>query len=93
MLKGLKTLKKDTIKNDIISGFIIALVSIPISMGYAQIAGLPPQYGLYGSVIPVLLFAIFSSSPQYIFGIDAAPAALVGGTLAGLGIVRAQKKR
>ena len=92
MLGGLKTLKKDTIKNDIISGIIIALVSIPISMGYAQIAGLPPQYGLYGSVIPVLLFAIFSSSPQYIFGIDAAPAALVGGTLAGLGIVSGSKE-
>ena len=86
MLLGLKTLNKSSIKNDIISGIIIALVSIPISMGYSQIAGLPPQYGLYGSVIPVLLFALFASSPQYIFGIDAAPAALVGGTLANLGI-------
>ena len=84
MLLGLKTLKKSSIKNDIISGIIIALVSIPISMGYSQIAGLPPQYGLYGSVIPVMLFALFASSPQYIFGIDAAPAALVGGTLANL---------
>ncbi|MBQ5566024.1 MAG: SulP family inorganic anion transporter, partial [Clostridia bacterium] len=86
MLKGLRTLKKETIKNDIISGVIIALVSIPIAMGYSQIAGLPPQYGLYGSVLPVLLFAIFASSPQYIFGVDAAPAALVGGTLASIGI-------
>ena len=92
MMNGLKKLNKNTIKNDIISGIIIALVSIPISMGYSQIAGLPPQYGLYGSVIPVLLFAIFSSSPQYIFGIDAAPAALVGGTLAGLGIVSGSKE-
>ena len=54
-------------------------------MGYAQIAGLPPQYGLYGSVLPVLLFGLFSSSPQYIFGVDAAPAALVGGTLVSAG--------
>lgn len=86
MLKGLKTFTKDGLQYDLLSGLIIALVSIPISMGYAQIAGLPPQYGLYGSVLPVVLFALFSSSPQYIFGIDAAPAALVGGTLAGLGI-------
>ena len=86
MLQGIKTFKKETLKNDLISGAIIALVSIPISMGYAQIAGLPPQYGLYGSVLPVFLFALFSSSPQYIFGVDAAPAALVGGTLAGAGI-------
>lgn len=89
MLKGLRNAKKNTIVTDMTSGVIIALVSIPISMGYAQIAGLPPQYGLYGSVLPVLLFGLFSSSPQYIFGVDAAPAALVGGTLASLGIAYA----
>lgn len=33
-------------KADVLSGVIVALVSIPISMGYAQIAGLPPVYGL-----------------------------------------------
>ena len=86
MLQGLRTFKIESLKNDIISGIIIALVSIPISMGYAQIAGLPPQYGLYGSLLPVFLFGLFSSSPQYIFGVDAAPAALVGGTLASAGI-------
>lgn len=33
---------------DLFSGVLIALLSIPISMGYAQLAGLPPVYGLYG---------------------------------------------
>ena len=61
-------------------------VSIPISMGYAQIAGLPAVYGLYGSVFPILVFAIFSTSPQFIFGVDAAPAALIGSALVSLGI-------
>ena len=61
-------------------------VSIPISMGYAQISGLPAVYGLYGSVFPILLFALFSTSPQFIFGVDAAPAALIGSALAGLNI-------
>ena len=84
MLKGLRTFEIKTIGKDLLSGFIIALVSIPISMGYAQIAGLDPQYGLYGSVLPVLLFALFSSSRQYIFGVDAAPAALVGGAIVGM---------
>ncbi|MFR5875576.1 MAG: SulP family inorganic anion transporter [Eubacterium sp.] len=86
MLRGLKAIEKKNIPNDIISGIIIALVSIPISMGYAQIAGLPAVYGLYGSVLPVILFALFSSSPQYIFGVDAAPAAVVGGIIASMGI-------
>lgn len=56
-------------------------VSIPISMGYALIAGLPAVYGLYGSVFPILVFALLSTSPQFIFGVDAAPAALIGSAL------------
>lgn len=92
MLKGLKAFDRKNAKNDILSGIIIALVSIPISMGYAQIAGLPAVYGLYGSVLPVILFAVFTSSPQYIFGVDAAPCAVVGGVLASLGITAASKE-
>ena len=65
---------------------VIAAVSIPISMGYAQIAGLPAVYGLYGSLLPVILFALLSTSPQFIFGVDAAPAAMIGGVLGGMGI-------
>ena len=61
-------------------------VSIPISMGYAQIAGLPAVYGLYGSVFPIIIFALFSTSPQFIFGVDAAPAALVGAALLSMNI-------
>ena len=87
LLSTLKKYKKDYLKQDIFSGIIIAAVSIPISMGYAQIAGLPPVYGLYGSILPILLFAIFSTSKQFIFGVDAAPAALAGSALLSLGIV------
>ena len=55
-------------------------------MGYAQIAGLPAAYGLYGSLLPVLVYAFTTSSPQFVFGVDATPAVLVGGTLAALGV-------
>lgn len=78
--------KKEYVKNDILAGIIVALVSIPISMGYAQVAGLPVVYGLYGSLLPILIYALVTSSPQFVFGVDATPAALVGGTLATLGI-------
>ena len=82
----LKNYKKEYLPKDIFSGIIIAAVSIPISMGYAQISGIPAVYGLYGSVLPILLFALFSTSRQFIFGVDAAPAAIVGGALSTLGI-------
>ena len=83
----IRNYNKKNLLPDIIAGIIIAAVSIPISMGYAQIAGLPAVYGLYGSVFPILIFALFSTSPQFIFGVDAAPAALVGAALLTLSLI------
>lgn len=86
LAQTLRHYNTNNLLKDILTGIIIMAVSIPISMGYAQIAGLPAVYGLYGSIFPILAFAIFSSSPQFIFGVDAAPAALVGSALVTLGI-------
>ncbi len=82
----LKNYKKEYLFSDIITGIIIAAVSIPISMGYAQIAGLPAVYGLYGSVFPIIIFGLLSTSRQFVFGVDAAPAALVGAALVTIGV-------
>lgn len=83
----LRGYRLEFLPKDVFSGIIIAAVSIPIAMGYAQIAGLPAVYGLYGSVFPILLFAVFSTSKQFIFGVDATPAALVGAAIASHGFV------
>ena len=72
-------------KNDILAGVVVALVSIPISMGYAQIAGLPVVYGLYGSVLPILLYGLLTTSPQFVIGVDAMPAVMAGSAIAGMG--------
>ena len=72
MKNRFKNYKKEYLINDIISGIVVALISIPISMGYAQVAGLPVVYGLYGSLFPVLIFGLLSTSPQFVFGVDAA---------------------
>lgn len=89
LFSTLKGYKKEYLGKDIFTGIIIAAVSIPIAMGYAEVSGIPAVYGLYGSVFPILLFAMFSTSPQFIFGVDAAPAAIVGAALASLGIAPA----
>ena len=88
----IKDYKRENLLHDVITGIIIMAVSIPISMGYSQIAGLPAVYGLYGSVFPIILFALFSTSPQFIFGVDAAPAALVGSALLGMNIQSGSKE-
>ena len=71
---------------DVAAGIIVALVSIPIAMGYAQIAGLPIIYGLYGSLFPILIFGFMSTSPQFVVGVDAMPAVMVGAVLTELSI-------
>ena len=53
---------------DIVAGVTVALVLVPQSMAYAQLAGLPPYYGLYASFLPVAIESIFGSSRQLATG-------------------------
>jgi len=53
---------------DGISGLTVALVLIPQSMAYAQLAGLPPYYGLYASFLPPMIASLFGSSLQLATG-------------------------
>jgi len=55
-------------KIDLISGLTVALVLIPQSMAYAQLAGLPAHYGLYASFLPPMIAALFGSSRQLATG-------------------------
>ncbi len=53
---------------DLIAGVTVALVLIPQSMAYAQLAGLPPYYGLYAAFLPPMVAALFGSSRQLATG-------------------------
>jgi SulP family sulfate permease len=55
-------------KIDAIAGLTVALVLIPQSMAYAQLAGLPAYYGLYASFLPPMIAALFGSSRQLATG-------------------------
>ncbi|WP_018139181.1 MULTISPECIES: SulP family inorganic anion transporter [unclassified Thioalkalivibrio] len=59
---------KETLNADLIAGISVALVLIPQSMAYAQLAGLPPVYGLYASLLPVMVAALWGSSNQLATG-------------------------
>jgi SulP family sulfate permease len=60
--------KTDILRADLIAGITVALVLIPQSMAYAQLAGLPPYYGLYASFLPGMIAALFGSSRQLATG-------------------------
>lgn len=86
ILTSFKEYRLGYLKNDIPAGIIVAALTIPVAMGYAGVAGLPPVYGLYASMLPVLGYAVFASSPQGILGADASASAITGSCLAALGI-------
>jgi sulfate permease, SulP family len=50
---------RQTLVNDLITGVIVTMMLIPQSLAYAQLAGLPAEVGLYASIAPLILYAIF----------------------------------
>ncbi len=70
-----------TLKDDLISGLTVALVLIPQSMAYAQLAGLPPHFGLYASFLPPMVAAVFGSSRQLATGPVAVVSLMTSATL------------
>jgi sulfate permease, SulP family len=54
--------RRDTFASDAVAALIVTVMLIPQSLAYALLAGLPPEVGLYASVAPLLLYAVFGSS-------------------------------
>lgn len=71
-------------KKDLVAGITLSAYAIPVSLAYASLAGLPPQYGIYGYLIGGLFYAIFGSSKQMAIGPTSAISILVGTAIASL---------
>lgn len=69
------------LRADIVAGITVALVLVPQSMAYAQLAGLPPYHGLYASFLPVMIAALFGSSRQLATGPVAIVSLMTASTL------------
>lgn len=52
----------DTLQADLLAAVIVTIMLIPQSLAYAMLAGLPPQAGIYASILPIILYAIFGTS-------------------------------
>lgn len=65
------------IRYDLLAGVSVAAVAVPIAIAYSQLAGLPPVYGLYASILPLVAYAVFGTSRQLIMAPDAATCAIV----------------
>ena len=69
---------------DIKAGLAVTAVAVPVGIAYAGLAGLRPEVGLYSSLLPLVVYAIFGSSRQLIVGPDAATCAVIAAAIAPL---------
>ena len=72
--------QRSRLRNDLLAGAIVAALLVPQSLGYAKIAGVPVQVGLYAVPLALLAYAVLGSSPQLIVG-PASTVAIVSGSL------------
>jgi len=75
-----------TAGREVVAGVTLLAIAVPLNIGYAQIAGLPPTAGLYALVLPAIVYAVLVSSRQLVASPDAAAAALVASSIGGLAV-------
>ncbi len=73
ILTWLPDYKKEDFSYDLVAGVTVGIMVIPQGMAYGMLAGLPPIYGLYASLVPMILYAFLGTSRQMVVG----PAAMV----------------
>ena len=68
ILDSISNYNSDTFKSDLSAGLTVGVMLIPQGMAYAMIAGLPPIYGLYASLVPIFIYALMGTSRQLAVG-------------------------
>lgn len=86
MQPPLAGLTRHNIGRELLAGVTLLAIAIPLNIGYAQIAGLPPTAGLYALIVPTIIYALVVSSRQLVASPDAAAAALVASSIGGLAV-------
>ena len=66
---------------DLIAGLVLTAILAPVGMGYAEAAGLPAAYGLYATMVPLLVYALVGPSRILVLGPDSALIALIAATI------------
>lgn len=83
-LSWLPRINGGSFRVDALAGLTVALIAIPQSLAYAQLAGLPPFYGLYAALLPTVVGALFGSSAQLSTGPVALTSLLTAASIADL---------
>ncbi|MBU2947458.1 SulP family inorganic anion transporter [Zobellia uliginosa] len=85
-LEWITDYNKSWFSKDLIAGLTVGIILIPQGMAYAMIAGLPPVYGLYASLVPMIVYTFFGTSRQLAVGPVAMDSLLLAAGLGTLAI-------
>lgn len=80
LLPGLRTLLRYEaawLRHDLVAGLVLATMLVPVGIAYAVASGVPGIYGLYATIIPLLVYALFGPSRILVLGPDSALAAVI----------------
>jgi MFS superfamily sulfate permease-like transporter len=77
ILRSLDGYRRSWVAKDLAAGALIVAIAIPLSMGMAEVAGMPPVAGLYSCVLPLIAYALLGSSRQLVVALDASTAAML----------------
>jgi SulP family sulfate permease len=75
------------LRSDLVAGVTVGAVAVPSSLAMAELAGMPVVFGLYGTFLPLAVYALIGTSRQHVVGPDSTLAALTAVTLAPLAMV------
>ncbi len=84
VLSWVKNYSKKNLSFDFVAGLTLAAYGIPVSLAYATLAGLPPQYGIYGTLIGGFFYTILGTSKQLAIGPTSAISMVIGATIANM---------
>src|SRR6187455_44104 len=79
-LPGVQTLKgyeSSWLRHDIVAGLVMTTMLVPVGIAYAEASGVPGINGLYATIVPLLVYAIFGPSRILVLGPDSALAAVI----------------
>jgi SulP family sulfate permease len=62
LIGWLTTYQRAWLRDDLVSGVVVGAIMIPVAMAYAQMAGVPPQQGLYSAILGMAVYAVFATS-------------------------------
>lgn len=80
-LAVLRSYQRSWLRYDLIAGIVLTAILVPVGMAYAEASGLPPITGLYATIVPLVVYALFGPSRILVLGPDSSLAGIIAAVI------------